>query len=417
MRKMSAIIIGAVAATAGAEEPAAWPRFRGPDGAGRAAGSAVFPVRVEPKDLRWSADLPGGGHSSPVVWGGKVFVTAADEASGARRVLCVSLADGKTLWNTDLGGGAAYRKHKFNSFASSTPTVDARRVYVCWATPEQLTAVALDHDGKEVWRRDLGPHRSQHGFGVSPVRHGDLLILPDDQDGGGRVLALDAATGKDRWSLPRRSGNATYSTPLVRTRPDGSAEMILANWKHGITAVDPAAGKVLWEMSVFDPGRPERAIGSPIAAGDLIVGTCGFHTGQRHLVAVRPPAGPDDKPTEAWRIERAVPHIPTPLAVGGRLFLWNDQGIVTCVNPADGKTVWQQRIGGNYYGSPVAAGDRIYCVSNEGELVVIAAADECRILGRSKLGEGCQSTPAIAGGMMVVRLRSRLVAVSAEAGK
>src|SRR5207244_607730 len=132
------------------------------------------------------------------------------------------------------------------------------------ATPDKITLTALSHDGKIVWQSDQGPFKSQHGFGVSPIVFEDLVILPNDQDGGGSLIALEAQTGKLRWTVPRQPKNATYSTPCVYQPQGKDAQLIFTNWQHGVTALDPRTGKTTWELSVFDVNKQERAIASPV---------------------------------------------------------------------------------------------------------------------------------------------------------
>lgn len=316
-----------------------WSRFRGPNGSG-VADVKGLPIKWNSGDYAWATALPGRGHSSPVVWGDKIFVTSAD-AKGTRLVVCVNADRGKILWQKEFAG-AGYKMHKRNSAASATPVVDDRRVYLLWARPSETIVQALDHEGNEVWKVDLGAFHSQHGIGVSPIRVNDLVIIADDQDQDGRLVALDAATGKQRWLLPRKSGNATYATPCVYQTPGRKPEVIFTNWQHGITAIDPASGKVSWELSVFEPNKNERSIVSPVLAGDLILGTCGFVTGQKHLVAVRPT--PDGKAEEVWRLEKQVPHLPTPVVFGDHLFALTEKGIVSCLEVKTGKLVWQERL-------------------------------------------------------------------------
>ena len=299
-----------------------WTRFRGPNGAG-VSNATTIPTSWTEKDFAWKVSLPGKGHSSPVLWGDRLFVTAGDRKSGKRIVLCLDADTGRTLWTKEFDA-KSYSMHQRNSVATATPTVDGQRVYLTWATPDRVTAMALDHDGKLVWDVDLGPFKSQHGFGVSPILFDGLLILANDQDNGGSLIALDAATGKQQWKVPRKSKNATYATPCVYQSGTRPAELILTNWQLGVSAVNPKNGEINWEISVFDRDRNERSIASPVIAGDLILGSCGFTTAQKHLVAVRPDA--DGKPKEVWRLERGVPHIPTPLVKDGMIFLCGDQG-------------------------------------------------------------------------------------------
>ncbi len=192
---------------------------------------------------------------------------------------------------------------------------------------------------------------------------------------------------------------------------DGQDQLIFTNWTHGITSIDPANGSTNWEVDAFGDDK-ERAIGSPLAFGDLVIGTCGFVTAKKHVVAVRPDGAKGA--TEVFRIETAVPHVPTALVQGNLLFLWSDQGIVTCVDAQSGKQHWKKRVGGNYSGSPVLAGGKLYAVSEEGEAVVLAAAAEFAELGHVDLGNPCYSTPAVAHGMLFIRTTKELLALGTQ---
>jgi outer membrane protein assembly factor BamB len=283
LRPFAVLIALLPASIGGAQE---WSRFRGPNGTG--LGSAIdVPDAWSEKDFLWKVALPGGGYSSPVLWGKHVFVTAAEPGSGRRLALCLAVADGRTLWSRAFEG-ASYRTHKRNSYATATPAVDADHLYVIWATPDNYAVVALDRAGQTVWQRDLGPYKSQHGFGASPIVFEDLVVVPNEADGTGALVALDRRTGAVRWQVPRHGKNATYSTPCVLQRPGRPAELIFTNWQHGITGIEARSGKLAWEISTFEPTKPERAIASPVIAGDLVLGTCGFVTAQKHFVAVRP---------------------------------------------------------------------------------------------------------------------------------
>lgn len=386
-----------------------WTRFRGPNGSG-ISNATTIPVQWTDKDYNWKITLPGIGHGSPVVWKDRLFLLAEEGNGKTRIVLCVNTGSGKILWQQKFAAGK-HRKHRKNSYASSTPAVDDRQVYVAWATPQKLTLMALDHDGNVKWEKDLGPLKGGHGFAASPIVYKDLVILSNDQNGKSSLIAVDKATGKVRWNVPRRSERLTYSTPCVYERKGRPAELIFTNWRHGITGVDPATGKTNWEISVFDQSSKERAIGSPIVSGELIVGTCGFVKNPKHAVVVRPGDGAQPKTVkEIFRVERNVPHIPSPLVYKNRLYLWADNGVVACYDMA-GKLIWQKRVGGNYFSSPVCVNGRLYGISGRGTVTVLATGDTYKLLGRTDLGEPCQSTPAIANGAMFIRTESGLVSV------
>jgi outer membrane protein assembly factor BamB len=388
-----------------------WTRFRGPNGSG--VSPAALPARWAENDYNWKVELPGVGHSSPVLWGERVFVTSAEEDTGKRVVVCLAAGDGQRLW-TRAFPGERQGKHPDNSFASATPAVDERHVYVCWADAREYLVIALDHDGKEAWRRDLGPFQSGHGFGASPVVYGDLLIVPDDQDGRSALFALDRDTGAVRWQVPRRS-KASYTTPCVYQPAGRPAELIFASYEHGLSALDPATGRTVWEVDVFHKGHLETAIGSPVVAGDLVLGTCGWLGVRQEVVAVRP--GPDGRAGEAYHIDRGAPLCTTPLVKDDLLFLWGDGGIVTCADVHTGEVHWRERVPGSYYSSPVCAGRYLYNVSRDGDVVVLAAAAKYELVARNPLGEGSHSTPAVAGGRLYLRTFAHLISVGGKTGE
>lgn len=405
------ILVAVSAAHVSADE---WNRFRGPNGSG-VSDAATVPTSWTEGDFNWRIELPGTGHASPIVWGERLFLLSGDDETGNRIASCVDAESGQVTWNRSLEA-ATHRKHSLNSLASSTPTVDANRLYMCWATPDEYVVTALNHDGEPQWRVDLGGYRSGHGFGVSPVLVGDLVIVSNEQDGASTLVALDRSSGERRWTVDRNTKTA-WSTPCVYA-PDGrAAELIFTNWKQGITAIDAVSGRSSWQVSVFDQKHVESSIGSPIVSGDLVFGTCGWLGYATHTVAVRPDDAAKERGTEVFRVDRGAPLTTTPLVAGGLLFLWGDNGIVTCVDAATGKLQWRERIGGTYYASPVSTANAVYCASTSGEMVVLERSREFRELSRSPILEGSHSSPAIAHGRMYVRTFSHLMSVGGRDSK
>ena len=389
-----------------------WTRFRGPNGSGVSDATTV-PVKWTEKDYNWKVKLPGVGHSSPVLWGERIFIAAGEEETGKRLVCCLRAQDGSKVWQREFAG-EKHGKHTDNSFASATPAVDERHVYVCWGTPKEFIVLALDHDGKEIWRTDLGPFRSGHGFGASPIVHDDLVVVPNDQDGKGTLLALDRKTGDLRWKVPRKSQTATFSTPCVFQPKGGLAQLIFTSWDHGITSIDPKTGRVNWEGDIFSKGHIETSIASPIVAGDLVLGTSGWLGVKMEVVAIRPGADQKKSPSEAYRLVRSAPLVCTPVVKDDLLFIWSDNGVVTCANVESGEVYWRERVPGSYYGSPVVVGKCVYCISREGDVIVLAASKKFELLARNRLGEGSHSTPAVAGGAMYLRTYSQLISVGGK---
>jgi len=372
------------------------------------------PVEYNASTSNWRIELPGVGHSSPVVWGDKVFVTSADEAAGKRYLLCVRTTDGRVLWRKTYDF-AKYARHKFNSAASSTAAVDQDFVYVPWSSPDGLALHAVTHDGKDGWVRELGKWEGNHGGGCSPIVVDDVVILRSDSDATGPesfIVAIDRKTGSIRWKTPRISKDAGYSTPIVYQPKGGPAELITIGNAHGFSSLDVKTGKVNWELGgTFQ----QRCVATPVLIGDLIFGTAGNGAGNRQAVAVRAASrSANTEPKIAYQIPRGVPYVPTPVVYNGLMFLWGDSGIVTCVKADSGEQVWSDRVGGNFFSSPVCVNGKIYGVSADGELVVLEAGTEFKVLGRSKLEEASNATPAVSGGVMYIRTESHLISLGGK---
>ncbi len=406
---MLLVLVCTAYSTSGAQE---WIRFRGPNGTGQSDATGI-PASWGDNDYLWKSTLPGIGHSSPVLWGNQIFLLSANPQDGTRHVLCVSAADGKLSWKQDFPS-KTHRIHQQNSLASSTPTVDADHVYCAWATPEEFTLVALKHDGSTAWRANLGPFVSEHGFGASPILYGDMVIITNDQDADSFLIAVDRRTGLTRWKVDRKvheKQSTSYAAPCVFQPKKGPAELIVCSWAHGITSIDPLSGKTNWEAEVLE----RRPVGSPIVVGGLVLANCGEGSGNNNVVAIEPGNADGREARLVYKIDKtSAPYVPSLIAKDSLVFLWGDRGVVTCIDAATGKIHWRERVGGNYSSSPVRVGDRIYCVSVEGEVVCLAAMDKYELLGRSSLGEASRATPAVAGNRMFLRTESHLFAIGAK---
>jgi len=403
-------ILLAAAATSAQE----WPRFRGPNGTGISEASDI-PAKWTDKDYNWKIELPGIGHSSPVLWGDKIFLLSADPKDATRHVLCINAANGKTAWDRAFPG-VAHHLHTYSSYASCTPAVDEKNVYVAWSDPEQTKLIALDQLGNDVWSVDLGPWVSQHGFGTSPMVIGDLVVVtvyhedPKKPNSGtpstAFVVAVDKNEGKIRWKTPRKIDTTSYSVPCIREAKDGN-ELVCLSTGEGVFALNPADGKEKWSIPVFSL----RTVSSPVLVGNLIFGTTGAGGGGNYVVAVDPNGG---KPELAYEVKKEAPYVPTPVASGDLLFLWSDGGIVTCIDAKTGDKLGQNRVGGKFFGSPVRVKDKLYCIDTKGTVIVLSATKELNELGKVELNEESHSTPAVAGGRMYLRTISHLYSLGGK---
>lgn len=388
-----------------------WTRFRGPNGTGVSEAKTI-PVTWGAKDLAWDVPLPGTGHSQPVLWGQKLFVTSALDGGGSRAVFCFDAKTGKKLWEKSFDLPATPKIHKLNSQASASPACDEMHVYAVVSNPEHYLVIALDHQGVEQWRFDLGPYASQHGDGASPIVFGDLLIQGNEQDGKSSLVALDRKTGRVRWETPRRADKVAYSTPCVLD-VSGKSQLVFNSQAYGVSAVDALTGKEVWEAPLFTM----RSCSSPIVAGGCVFGTCGSGGGGNYLIAIKPGGSGDVSQSHlAYKITKSsiVPYVPTLVAAGGRLFLWTEKGILSCVDAKSGKVEWEKRIGGNFWASPILIRDKLYNASAEGEVVVVPADGTFEILARNPIGEGTHATLAAANETLYIRTFTGLKAVRAK---
>ncbi|RMF39547.1 MAG: serine/threonine protein kinase [Planctomycetota bacterium] len=408
-----------------------WPRFRGPSGQG-VATSGQAPVQFGlGRNLRWKTPIEGQGWSSPVIADGQIWLTTAIAipASEAERqaklagktaggpkelagsvtfkAICVDLDSGQVIHSITLATEDDPDPiNPLNSYASPTPVIDGDRVicdfgnYGTWA---------LDRDsGETIWKTKYDVDYSV-GPGSSPVVVGDIVILVCDGIDQQFVVGLDKRTGNQVWRTDRppiRASNVefrkAYSTPLVVAH-NGQTQVVVpgAQWLCGY---DPATGRELWR---FDHGDGFSVSPTAIQVGDLIVFSTGFM--RPVLVAVR--WGDDGRVTqdeEVWRVTRGAPTKPSPIAVGNWIYVISDNGILTQVDAADGSIRWQERLGGNYSASPVLVGDKLYFCSHEGEVSVVQAGPEFLLLAKNELEPRLMASPAVVGEDLVIRSERHL---------
>ncbi len=408
-RALIVLTIALLCSPAAAQE---WTRFRGANGEGVSAAKTV-PTLFGEKDFNWKVKLPGEGHGSVVVWGDRVFLQSGDEKAGERIVIALGVADGRTLWTKSFST-KPYRHHQLNSVGVSTPAVDAERVYVYLPSEEMAAVAALDHEGKQLWKYDIGPFNSKHGAATSPMVYKDIVVVTNDQDDKSSIVAVDKKTGQLKWSIPRKFSNngASYAVPCVVEREGDKPQLIFGSANNGLTSVDPETGKVNWEMGTL---MPLRVVASLIVADGLIIVQCGEGGGGKKCVAVKPGSADGTKqPEVAWEMKRNIPYVPTSVVFGGHVYSVTDGGIAGCMKLADGEVIWNERLDDKYFGSPVCVNGVIYCIGRGGDLAVFRASEKFELLGKVKLGEASNSTPAVAGGRMYLRTATQLISVGGK---
>ena len=392
-----------------------WTRFRGPNGQGISHAKTI-PVKWTEDDYNWKVKLPGGGHSSPVLWGEKLFVTSGDRQAGKSVIFALNVSDGKVLWQKEYSL-SKYHPNKLNSFASATPTVDADHVYVLFTSPEETILAALNHQGNEIWKRTFEGVLCQHGAGSSPIVYNDMVVFTHEHenksspDARSVWFAVSRKTGETSWTLDRQTGPKTsYSTPCVYTPTTGTPQLIFNSHSHGMTSVDPGTGKVIWEVaSAF----PARVVSSPVIADELLIGSCGDGGSGKRLIAIRPGSSDGSiQPKEAYSIDSGYrPYVPTSIAKGGLLFTFLDRGYVSCWNSATSRQLWEEKPAGKFFSSPVCVDGKLYCITMDGDVVIVRAAETYELLAINPLGETSHAAPAVAGGRMYLRTYSQLISI------
>ena len=432
------IIALAVAMTASvpaqqSREP--WPSFRGAHASGVAA-SAQPPLTWSidgPRNVAWRTAIPGLGHSSPIVWGNRIFLTTAvsdavaaqtltlgdSDAAGIDpakdivphqwRVIALDRASGKVLWTRTFHQGVPrVKRHVKGSHASATPATDGR-VVVAMLGSEGL--VAVDMDGKELWRKDFGPlavgladePEYEWGPASSPVIYGDTVIVQNDRYKDSYVVALDLLTGKELWRASREE-RPSWATPLVHVH-QGRATLVVVSPLF-VRGHDMRTGRELWRVA--DPDGQVK-VSTPVGAGELAIVTGGWPSAAKPIVAVRVRDG-----VVAWRHDRGSPYTTTPLVYEGLLYIVTDNGILSAYDVATGARVYQTRLSkraGSFSASPVAAAGRIYFSGEDGQVIVVRAGRTFEVLATNELNDVCMATPALSGDMLIVRTKTHVFAL------
>lgn len=420
-----------------------WPRFRGPNADGVAPDHPGLPITWSTtENVKWAADVPGLGWSSPVVWGDRVFLTAVvtdqptqvpekgmylgegvrDPAEGMHRwmVYCFDLNTGQVRWEQEAHAGQPQvPRHPKSTYASETPTTDGQRLYVLFG---DLGLWCYDLEGNLVWQRKIEPKKTvgDYGAAASPVVHDGQVIVVYDNLEASWIAAFDALTGDQRWRTPRDETNS-WATPFVWTNPIRTEIVTPGENRNRGYSLD---GELLWE---FDGAMGKLVIPSPFAAHGLCYITSGF-VGDRHrpTFALRPGASGDiaaagdfeDSPFIAWYQERTGPYNPSQIVYGDYLYTLYDRGFLTCHNAKTGDEVYgKQRLrpSGSFTASPFAFNGRLFCLSEDGLTYVVKPGPEFEILATNPLDQRCLASPAIVGDKLLIRTASKLYCLTKRA--
>ncbi len=406
-----------------------WPQWRGPRGQG-VSEEKNLPVEWSPtKNIKWKTPIPGRGHSSPIVWGNRLFLTtsiAGAEIPGAAAVkhvinnqtvklsdtvgaershtlklMCLDTESGKILWERTVYEGRMYDdRQKANTYASSTPATDGRYVYAFFGSEG---VYCFDFDGKQIWNASLGGiAKMGYGEGTSPVIFENLLIIQADMElgQGSFITALDKTTGKQVWKTARKN-RASWSTPvLVR---GGKQVELVASGSESVVSYDPFTGKELWQAE----GLVSHAIPTPLAGDDNVFVYAGSHDKRGYSVRLS-----DDK--IQWRHDKGTAYVASGILYDGSIYLITDSGIMTSLDARTGQLRYEGGrlpVATTFFASPVAFDGKVLITSQDGDTFVIAAGPKHEVVRTNSLGEPVYASPAISGGHIFIRGEQHLYCI------
>jgi|GEM_PF-385612 len=425
--------------------PRPWPSFRGLNASGVGDGQGAFIEwnAATGQNIRWKTPIPGNSNSSPIVWGDRVYVTTAISSAGNNtlrtgpnfdtrplddlsehtwKLYALDASTGRIVWERDVHKGTPRTKrHPKGSQASSTPVTDGRRIVVLFGTAGQLAA--YDMNGTLLWKNDLGLIDSgssvdpplQWGHSSSPIIYQDSVILQVDRQKDSYIAAYDLATGKEIWRTNREDEVPQWATPTIVTGGKAGDELVTNGTK--VRGYDPKTGKLRWTLGP----NSLITIATPVAGPDLVYVTGGYMP-VRPIYAIRPGASGDislangaaSSDAVAWSNLEGT-YIPTPIVYRGLLYVLSINGVLTAYDAQTGERVYRSRVGagGAFSASPVAADGRLYIASEDGDVFVVKAGREYVEIARNPMGEGIMATPAISGGLVIVRTLGHVFGIGA----
>jgi outer membrane protein assembly factor BamB len=425
---------------AAANAPSYWPQWRGPSDNG-VAPSAVPVEWSATKNLAWKFEIPGRGHSSPVIWGDRLFVTtavptapvpapAASGGDGGRRrgpgggtgvgiehkfiLYCLDRNNGKVLWERTATVAKPHEGYHFRygSFASNSPVTDGKHVYAFFGS---RGLYVYDLDGQLVWTKDFPPMQMRLAFGegVAPVLDGDRLILNLDQQGDSQIIVLDKRNGKEIWRAARDE-ESSWSQPLVVEH--AGKRQIIVSATNRVRSYEAETGKLIWECG----GLGGNVIPAPVSEDGIVWVMSGYRN--PNLLAIRLDRQGDLTGTDAilWTNQRGNSYTPAPVLEDGKLYFVSDNGLLTCLDAKTGQPHYiQQRLPKPYSfkASPVSAGGKLYLATEDGDVVVVKMGEEYEVVATNKIqDEMFISSPAVADGTLYLRSQEALYAIRESGG-
>lgn len=442
---MAAVLLGTLAVRVDTAPDTNWPGFRGPHASGVADGQKLPDTWdvAKNQNIAWTVEIPGLAHSSPIVWGDRIYVTSAissrpdatfkpglygegtaseDRTPHKWVVMALDRKSGKTIWQrTAYEGVPREKRHIKSTYASATPVTDGRYV-VAFFGSQGLYAFRMD--GTPAWKKDLGVlnvgaydlPEYEWGTASSPIIYKDLVIVQcDQQDNKSFLIALDIKTGETVWKTERQE-LPSWGTPTIYTAPGRTPELV-TNASNFVRGYDPDTGAERWRLG----GSSKITAPTPIFTSEFIVVASG-RAPERPVFVIKPggsgditpPAGQTSNAWVAWSKTGRGSYMPTPLIYGDLLYVLGNAGLFDAYDLRSGQDVYRQRIphhGSGFSASPVAADGRIYLSSEDGDIFVVRSGPEFGLIATNSMGEALMATPALSDSRMYVRGAKHLFAI------
>jgi outer membrane protein assembly factor BamB len=388
-----------------------WSRWRGPSGQGIVAGTNYVDAWSDTTNVKWKVQVPGLGHSSPIVWRNHLFLTTATDGGTKLWMLAYNRTTGALLWQTSIESSRVERVYRKNSHASATPTTDGERVYASFGTHGMA---AFDFNGKIVWRQKLGDLANYHGSAGSPVLDKDRIFLYQDHGGSGAlgsfVAAFSTKTGAVLWKTDREA-SVGWGTPIVIDA--GDRDELVVSSQRTVQGYDPDTGAELWTVR----GMSQEVIPTPVVGHGLVFSSSG-RAGP--TLAIRPGGKGDVTSTHvAWSSPRGSPFVPSAIVHGDLLYMINDmQSILTVLEAKTGAPVYQDRLGEpareGFSSSPVAVGNTLFFTNDRGQTFVVEAGRTFKLLRVNELNAQVLASPALVDGTWYWRTDRELLAIGGK---
>lgn len=385
-----------------------WPCFRGPNGDGTSS-EINLPLKWDSvTNVQWKVPVPGTGHSSPVIWNDRLFLTTAFISSQEKVLLCYNIKDGRLLWQKSVLKGQFEKKHDNNTYASGTPATDGKLVYVSFLDGDNVFVAAYDFEGKQVWVQRPGTFSSPHGYSCSPVLYDNKVIINGNSQGDSFAAALNKSDGKIIWRVSHKNPSHSFSTPIIR-KMAGKTQLIFCGNRE-ISSYNPDNGSRYWFVS----GPSEDFCSSPVyneKAGLVIVSSA---WPIRNIVAIRPDGEGDvTKSHVVWQSREGAYYVASPATTGEYLISTMTSGKVYCMEASTGKTLWTQDLG-LQYPSSVIAGGLVYMPNDDGVITVIKPGPKFEPVAKNAIGERMNASPAISNGKIYLRGYKNLYCISSK---